>query len=229
MTSPDRDILGYTFRDNELLRRAVTHPSWLNESRGEVEGDYQRLEFLGDAVLGLCLADLISERFPDLPEGDLSRIRASLADQPKLAEIAASVGLGSILLLGKGEEKDGGRAKPSILSDALEAVIGAIFRDGGFFCAREVVERLYSDFLQQHDASSLNDPKSELQEWLAARRLSAPEYELVAEEGPPHDRRFCVSVSVQGEVAGEGEGRSKKAAQQVAARKALAHLVDKER
>lgn len=220
MPAQSLNLLGHSFSDGSLLHAALTHPSRLNEAQ---EGsDYQRLEFLGDAVLGLLLADLLYHRFAHLGEGDLSRLRASLADQPRLAELAGVAGISPHILLGKGEELDGGRDKPSIRADVLEAVIGAIYLDAGLQAARTAVEGLYGPLLDDPAmAASDNDPKSRLQEWLAARRLGAPRYELLAEEGPPHNRRYTVGVSVDGTVWGTGEGRSKKAAQQEAARAAL--------
>lgn len=219
-------ILGYTFQDSTLLRQALTHPSYINESRGADRSDYQRLEFLGDAVLSLCLADLLSQRYPDLHEGDLSRLRASLVDQPRLAELSAQAGIAPHILLGRGEEQDGGREKPSILSDVLEAFIGAVYRDGGFAAVMELVERLYAPLLEQsYLTTQLNDPKSELQEWLAAHHRPLPIYQLTGEEGPPHDRHFFISVNLDGVAIGAGKGRSKKSAQQAAARVALEHLL----
>lgn len=222
MSSLPTTILGYCFNNTDLLRQALTHPSYLNEHREVGHDHYQRLEFLGDAVLSLCLADLLSERFPELPEGDLSRLRASLVDQPRLAELAEQAGIGEQILLGKGEERDGGRHKPSILSDILEALIGAIYRDAGFMAVRALVEQIYEPLLaQSQESTTPNDPKSELQEWLAARRQPVPVYELVEEAGPAHDRRFTVAVVLDGATIGTGEGRSKKAAQQAAAQEAL--------
>lgn len=218
-------ILGYTFRDTSLLRQALTHPSYVNESRDSRLADYQRLEFLGDAVLSLCLADLLSQRHVDYAEGDLSRLRASLVDQPRLAELAAQAAIAPRILLGRGEEQDGGREKPSILSDVLEAVLGAIYRDGGFDAVKAVVARLYAPLLEHAEPESrLGDAKSQLQEWLAAQHRAVPTYELLAEEGPAHDRRFTMSVNLEGERIATGEGRSKKAAQQAAAKAALQRL-----
>ncbi|CAH2031193.1 ribonuclease III [Trichlorobacter ammonificans] len=215
-----QNMLGHSFSDESLLRTALTHPSRFNEA--QEGGDYQRLEFLGDAVLGLLLADLLYQRFAHLGEGELSRLRASLVDQTRLAELALTADIAPHILLGRGEERDSGRDKPSILADVLEAVIGAIYLDGGLPAARSVVEALYAPLLDDVTATTLpNDPKSRLQEWLAAQRLGAPYYELLAEEGPPHDRRYTVGVSVDGTVWGTGTGRSKKAAQQEAARAAL--------
>lgn len=215
-------ILGYTFLDTSLLRQALTHPSFVNEARDSDVTDYQRLEFLGDAVLGFCLADLLSERYPDLAEGDLSRLRSSLVDQPRLAELAAGLDIAPHILLGRGEEQDGGREKPSILADVLEALIGAIYRDAGFTTIRLLIEQLYLPLLPPVVVGAvLNDPKSELQEWLAAHHRPLPTYMLTGEDGPPHHRRFTVSISLDGQLIGMGEGRSKKTAQQVAAKAAL--------
>jgi ribonuclease III len=218
-------ILGYTFQNTSLLRQALTHPSFVNESRESGLSDYQRLEFLGDAVLSLCLADLLSQQYPQLSEGDLSRLRASLVDQPRLADLASELGIARHILLGRGEEQDGGRDKPSILSDVLEALLGAIYRDDGFAAVQSVVHEIYTPLLARvmNDAP-LNDPKSELQEWLAARHRAVPTYDLIAEDGPAHDRCFTVSVNLHGERIATGEGRSKKAAQQAAARVALQQL-----
>lgn len=220
MSFPPPVILGHRFSDQALLIAALTHPSHLNEFHGG--SDYQRLEFLGDAVLGMVLADLLYNRFPDLSEGELSRLRASLADQPRLAELADAANIAPFILLGKGEQQDSGSRKPSILADVFEALIGAVYLDAGFQAARTMVQQLYGHLLDDPNlASSLNDPKSRLQEWLAANRHASPVYRLVSEDGPPHDRCFTVSVSVDDEVWGTGTGRSKKAAQQDAARIAL--------
>ena len=225
MPASSDSILGYTFLQTALLRQALTHPSYLNESREPGLADYQRLEFLGDAVLSLCLADLLSQRFPELPEGDLSRLRASLVDQPRLAVLAAQVAIAPRILLGRGEEQDGGRDKPSILSDVLEAILGAIYRDGGFTAVQAVVTCLYAPLLEQSLAGTqLGDAKSQLQEWLASQHRPVPIYELIAEEGPAHDRRFTVSVNLDDERIATGEGKSKKAAQQAAAKAALERL-----
>jgi ribonuclease-3 len=222
-------ILGHTFNDQALLRQALTHPSYLNEVRGTGYDDYQRLEFLGDAVLGLLLADLLYTRYPHLPEGDLSRLRSTLVDQPRLAELASSAAISSFILLGRGEERDGGREKPSILADVLEALIGAIYSDAGFTAVRPVVEQLYRPLFENTDLSaSFNDAKSELQELLVSRKQPVPVYVLTNEDGPAHDRRFTVEVMVADTCIGTGEGRSKKTAQQAAAQAALIDLKKKE-
>jgi len=221
--SPDT-MLGHCFSDASLLVTALTHPSYINEFPDGA--DYQRLEFLGDAVLGLVLADLLYSRFSELSEGDLSRLRASLVDQSCLAELACKVEIAPFILLGKGERQDNGQYKPSILADVLEAILGAIYLDAGFSAVKRAIERLYAPLLDNlSPLSSLNDHKSRLQEWLAANRSTSPVYELLAEAGPPHERIFTVAVTVDGSVWGTGEGRSKKAAQQEAARAALARTV----
>jgi ribonuclease-3 len=218
-------ILGHTFHDQSLLRQALTHPSYLNEVRGTGFADYQRLEFLGDAVLGLLLADLLYTRYPQLPEGDLSRLRSTLVDQARLAELATSAHISEFILLGRGEERDGGREKPSILADVLEAVIGAIYCDAGFDVVRSVIERLYVSFFENRDLiASFNDAKSELQELLVARKQPVPVYALISEEGPAHDRHFQVAVMVADICIGTGTGRSKKTAQQAAAQIALIRM-----
>lgn len=216
-------ILGHTFHNRSLLHQALTHRSYLNESRRTDQHDYQRLEFLGDAVLGLLLADLLLQHFPLLQEGDLSRMRASLVDQPALASLAAEAGLSSLIHLGKGAEREGGRSNPSILADVFEALLGAIYLDAGFHAVQAVVTALYTPLLNQRAAtrSSCNDCKSELQERLAARKQSAPVYTVIDQQGPDHDRQFAVMVAVDGEPLGTGYGRSKKAAQQAAAEAAL--------
>ncbi len=215
-------IMGYSFNDPELMRKALTHPSFVNESKDTSLSDYQRLEFLGDAVLGLCLAEILFLRYPEMSEGELSRLRASLVDQPRLAWLAVQNGIATHIALGRGEDLAGGREKPSILSDVFEALLGGIYLDAGFDTVKQIIGRLYASLLeQQFTAATCIDPKSELQEWLAASQKPSPSYSLVSENGPPHERIFKISVSVGNDFIAEGEGRSKKAAQQEAARSAL--------
>ncbi len=212
--------IGYSFRDPSLVLRALTHPSHEHEQAGC--GDYQRLEFLGDAVLGLTLAEELYLRFPGHDEGVLSRLRSSVANQDTLAGIARDIGLGKYLRLGKGEERSAGREKDSILADVLEALFAAVYLDAGLERTRQLVVRLFDRALEFHGSPLMvNDCKSELQELLSARRLPNPVYLLSGESGPPHDRLFRFQVLVDGAVVGEGEGRSKKAAQQAAAAQAL--------
>ncbi|MDD2501792.1 MAG: ribonuclease III [Geobacter sp.] len=219
-------LLNHRFGNQALLQEALTHPSYLNETRQEGAADYQRLEFLGDAVLGLLLADLLYQQFPTLPEGDLSRLRSSLVDQPRLAGLAADAGIAPLILMGKGAEREGGRTNPSILADVFEALIGAIYYDAGFVAVQQVVTQIYTPLVAAMGATvaAQHDAKSELQELLAARKQPIPVYNLVAQQGPDHDRLFSVEVVVDGVVLGQGQGRSKKAAQQSAAEAALARL-----
>lgn len=217
--------LAYLFKDRSLACRALTHPSWQHECNEADGDDYQRLEFLGDAVLGMLLAEMLYSRFPGWHEGDLSRSRAHLAGQGTLADLARSLELGSFIRLGRGEEQTSGRSKDSILSDVLEALIAAVYQDGGLEAARTLVSRLFNDLLASPDSREVGrDAKSELQELLSARNLPPPEYRLSAESGPPHDRLFHFQLLVGADVMGEGEGRSKKTAQQAAAAQALERL-----
>jgi len=215
--------LDYCFCERTLLERALTHPSFEHERAGN--GDYQRLEFLGDAVLGMVLAEALYLRFPQRDEGVLSRFRSQMADQDTLAAVARRCGLGAFIRLGRGEEQSAGRDKDSILADVLEATIAAIYLDGGLEAARRVILQLFGDLLDASDSTMrFSDAKSELQEMLSTRRLPSPDYRLVDESGPPHDRLFRFQVVVGTDVAGEGVGRSKKAAQQAAAAEALKHF-----
>lgn len=217
--------LGHSFAERALVVRALTHPSLEHERAGE--GDYQRLEFLGDAVLGMLLAEALYSRFPEWSEGDLSRFRAQLAGQETLAGVARGCGLGEFIRLGRGEEQTAGRDKDSILADVIESLIAAVYLDGGLESARRLVLRLFDEHLDIPDSLlKINDPKSALQELLSARHLPPPHYRLLEESGPPHARQYRFQVLVGDEPAGEGEGRSKKAAQQAAAARALERLGD---
>lgn len=215
--------LGYCFNDQAGALQALTHPSFEHEQAGG--GNYQRLEFLGDAVLGMILAETLYGRFPESNEGVLSRFRSQVADQDTLAGIARSFGLGRFIRLGRGEEQGAGRDKDSILADVLEALIAAVYLDGGLDEARRLIRRLFDGILANREATlRINDAKSELQELLCARHLPSPLYCLSGESGPPHDRMFRFQVLVNGVVVGEGEGRSKKVAQQAAAAQALGKI-----
>lgn len=217
-------ILEYRFKDFTHLHQALTHPSFDNEQE-VVSGDYQRLEFLGDAILGMLLAEALFARFPVADEGDLSRYRALLAEQGSLAGIARAQGFGAFIRVGRGEEQSAGRDKDSILCDVLEAVLAAVYLDGGLEAVRRVVVALFDGLLDAPwGQTAARDAKSELQEALSARTLAPPEYRLANESGPPHDRQFRFQVLIGDRVAGEGQGRSKKAAQQAAAAQALEHL-----
>lgn len=207
--------LAYEFRDAALLRQALTH-----RSHGAPHNE--RLEFLGDGLLNFVVARLLYEQFSKLPEGDLSRLRASLVNQQTLSELATSLCLGDHLLLGEGELKSGGFRRPSILADAFEAIIGAVFLDGGFDSAASVLAGLYRPLLEKADPASLGkDPKTRLQEYLQARRLALPQYSIVEVSGEAHDQRFRVECAIpELEVASLGEGPSRRAAEQEAARTA---------
>jgi ribonuclease-3 len=205
------------------LAEALTHPSYANElRRGAVRLDYQRLEFLGDAVLQLCISEALVERFPDAGEGELSRRRANVVGTDGLAAFARLHDLGSSLRLGRGADASGERTRPSVLADALEAVVAAVHLDLGLAAARTLALAILDAV---GDAPFLElDPKSALQERIQAGGEPAPTYALVAEEGPPHERIFVVRVDVGDRALGEGRGRSKKVAEQEAARVALASL-----
>lgn len=210
------------FDDGELLARALAHRSWCAETPGMPSNE--RLEFLGDAVLGLVVTDHVFRTYPHLPEGELAKVRATVVSAAALAEVAAELELGEAILLGKGEAQSGGREKPSILADALEAVIGATYLDGGWGAAAELVlDLLGARIAEAALGPGGQDYKTRLQE-LAARRFDGlPAYE-VDDEGPDHAKRFVATVRVAGSRRGRGEGRSKKQAEQAAARDAWHHL-----
>jgi ribonuclease III len=201
-----------------LLETALTHPSAVAAG----EPHYERLEFLGDAVLDLAIADLLMRRFPEAKEGALSKERASIVNGRTLALKALEIGLGREMRLGKGEEKSGGRDKTSILAAAFEAVIGAIYTDGGLVPAQRVVERLFADDIGGPAAE--RDYKTELQEIAYRRFRSQPVYELVSARGPDHAKRFTTRIRIAGRELGVGEGASKKQSEQAAARAALSEI-----
>jgi ribonuclease-3 len=211
--------LGYDFADLLLLRRALAHRSWCAEFGGMPSNE--RLEFLGDAVLGWVIAEIVYRRHGDLPEGKLTDLRKSVVNATALAEVAEAIGLGEWLLLGKGEDSAGGRRKSSILSDAFEAVLGAVYLDGGVDAAKALVSRLFSQRLEVA-AGQLDrlDHKTVLQELTARLYDTAPVY-LLSESGPDHSKTFKATVLVAGNALGEGEGKSKKLAEQQAASQAF--------
>ncbi|MGH7827153.1 MAG: ribonuclease III [Candidatus Binatia bacterium] len=212
--------LGYAFADPSLLVRSLTHVSY-NRDKGN--GHNEVLEFLGDAVLDLAISDLLMRCYPDRTEGDLSRMRAALVNSTVLAEKASTLDLGSLLRLGKGEERSGGRSKESILAGAFEALLGGVYRDGGYEPARALVERFFAYDVQEKKLG-LQDYKTRLQEISQMLFHAPPTYRLVSETGPDHAKRFITAISVGGKVLGKGEGRSKKQSEQEAARKALSEL-----
>jgi len=216
--------LGHTFADTELLRRAMCHRSWVAESDDQFSNE--RLEFLGDAVLGWVIADLVFDRYADLAEGALSDLRKSVVNANALAEVAAELHVGEHLLLGRGEDAALGREKVSILSDAMEAVLGAVYIDGGPAAAFALIERLFGHRLESA-ISMLDrlDYKSALQEVLAQQNKPTPDY-VVRSTGPDHDKTFFAKVIVAKRLLGEGQGRSKKAAEQAAASAAFSALTD---
>jgi ribonuclease III len=211
--------LGYSFRDPALLSRALTHRSHGAEHN-------ERLEFVGDAVLNCVVAAALYRRFPQLPEGDLSRIRANLVNRDCLLLRAQDLGMSGLVRLGEGEVKSGGASRPSILSDATEAVFGAIFLDGGFEAARGVIEHCYADAVNAVDpAASGKDPKTRLQEWLQAKGMPLPEYAITTIDGEAHRQTFTVSCRVPAlRHETTGHGSSRRVAEQEAARAALAEL-----
>ena len=216
--------IGYCFHDLSLLSLALTHSSYVNENRQGKTGCNERLEFLGDAVLEVISSEFLYTRYPKLPEGELTKKRASLVCEPSLAYCARQFGLPDYLRLGKGEERSGGRSRDSIVSDATEALLGAIYLDGGFASAKEFVR---THILHDVDHMQLfYDSKTILQE-MVQEHGEAPEYRLLSEEGPDHDKKFVVEVAVGGELLGQGQGHTKKAAEQDAAFNAI-HVLRRE-
>jgi len=218
--------IGHRFRDLALLDRALTHTSRANEDLTGTARHNEALEFLGDAVLGLVVTDLLHRRDPEGPEGAKSRTRAQLVAAPTLAARAAELGIPDLLLLGRGEEKTGGRKKAALWADAYEALVAALYLDGGFEAAHRFVRDEFARDLE--GGAGTRDHKSALQELLQGRGQPVPDYVVAAEEGPSHRRRFRVRCVLEGGVVSEGEGYTKKEAQQDAARKALAALTGEE-
>jgi ribonuclease-3 len=217
--------LDYVFNDRELLLQAVRHPSYVYETDDPSLSDNQRLEFLGDSVINLAITHLLMESFPEMKEGELSKNRASLVSETGLYPLACELHMGDYLLLGKGEERTEGRKKPSILTDALEALVGAIYLDGGFDDAVRVIAKLFGPTLDRVSfGESLVDYKTELQEYSQEAFQSTPEYRLERETGPDHDKTFYAAVYLKGERMGKGKGKSKKEAERMAAKEALSCL-----
>jgi ribonuclease III len=218
--------LGVEFSDPGLLDLALTHRSYASEN--DTEGTNERMEFLGDAILNLCVTDLIYARFPEYLEGDLAKLRASLVSEPALAEVAAELGLGEDIRLGRGEKLSGGHSKPSIMADGLEAVIGAVYLDGGIREVRRVVKSLFGSRIEDAVGKEVpKDAKTRLQELVTRRHGNLPRYRTVG-HGPDHAKRFRADVFVNEEFCGRGEGRSKKEAEQAAAAQALEQLMTAE-
>lgn len=220
--------IGYHFENIALLKQALTHSSFTNEQKINRAKNYERLEFLGDAVLELVSSEFLFRLHPDMPEGELTKLRASMVCEPSLAFCAKDLELGRFMLLGKGEEATGGRDRDSITSDAMEAVIGAVYLDGGMTPAKDFINRFILSDLE--DKKLFYDSKSSLQELVQGRFKKNVSYELLEESGPEHNKTFRVSVymecmlSMEKECLGTGTGRTKKAAEQQAAYKALLFL-----
>jgi ribonuclease-3 len=218
--------IGHAFKDTELLERALTHKSYANENK--VPYHNERMEFLGDAVLGLVISENLMKLYPDSTEGDLSRLRAAVVSEPTLAAVSRKIGLGDYLLLGKGEDQTGGRNKDSLLADCLEALIAAVYLDAGKDAAESLIIRLFEEVIKKTSASGGSlDYKTELQERCQEQLKQLPEYRIVSETGPDHQKQFEMEVWIRGQLAGRGVGKSKKEAEQRAAREALAMLSEK--
>lgn len=221
--TPLEERLGHRFAEPALLELAVTHPSHAHE-KGQGK-HYERLEFLGDAVLGAAAAEWLYRRYPEVPEGDLSQLKSWLVSKPVLARYARRLGIGELLRLGVGEERSGGRRKASLLADAFEAVLGALFLDGGFPAAQRAVQGLLIEAAAERGGQAVQvDAKTRLQELAQARGWNLPEYRLVGEEGPDHEKTFRVECRLEQGSAATASGRSKKIAEQLAAAAVLAEV-----
>lgn len=217
--------LGYQFHDRALLKAALIHSSYANEHRGEGMESNERLEFLGDSVLGFVTAEYLFARHPDMPEGDLTRIRAALVCETSLYEVALRVGLGGYLRLGRGEEQGGGRRRPSILADATEALFAAVYLDGGMAAASALIHRVLLDCQREEVVEEKRrDYKTALQELVQRSANGELHYRMVREYGPDHNKTFVAEALVDGRSVSTGEGRSKKEAEQMAAKAALEKL-----
>lgn len=213
-------VLGYEFKNMQYLKTALTHSSYANERKSGIVCN-ERQEFLGDSVLSIIVSDYIFKHCPELPEGELTKLRASLVCEKTLAVYARSINLGKYLLLSHGENKNGGRTRPSILADAFESVIAAIYLDGGMENARKFVLRFVIKDIKNHKVKNFNDYKTKLQEIVQKNPEEKISYVLTGESGPDHDKHFTVEVHLNSNVVGKGGGRSKKEAEQQAAREAL--------
>ncbi|MDA8141442.1 MAG: ribonuclease III [Desulfobacteraceae bacterium] len=215
------ESMAYRFSDPSLLEEALRHSSFVNEQGAAELRDNERLEFLGDAVLNLAIGRLLMDAYPQLREGDLSRIRANLVNETQLANLARGLALGQYIQLGKGESQTGGHEKNSILANAMEAVIAAIYIDGGFDEAFAFIHHHFRELiLGAKDLNAAQDFKSRLQEAVQGRSREVPRYRVIEEQGPDHDKIFCVVVTI-GDLEAQGQGKSKKLAEQDAARNAL--------
>ena len=218
--------LGYHFTDRSLLENALTHSSYANEHKADGRTSNERLEFLGDSVLGMVTADYLYRAHPNLPEGDLTRTRAALVCEDSLVEVAQRLDLGAYLKLGKGEEAGGGRERPSIVADAVEAVLAAVYLDGGIGSARKLIQRFILD--KEEEKSASRDYKTALQELVQRESGQVLGYRLTGAQGPDHAKIFSVEVDLNGAPVGQGRGRSKKEAEQMAAKAAIEKLTEGE-
>ena len=222
-----QQILGISFNDPSFLEQAMVHSSYINENPDSASVSNERLEFLGDAVLGQVIAEKLYSDYPHFDEGEMTKLRSALVSRSNLARIARNIGLGNYLYLGKGEEASGGRNKPTNLAGALEAVIAAVFLDQGPATAKDFILRLLNKEIQKVVSQGVQtDYKSKLQEFIQSRQQQTPTYYVVEAEGLVHDRKFTVEVRVGDIVLGRGSGKSKKAAETEAARLALERLSD---
>lgn len=222
---PFEKLLGYTFRNLRLLQRALTHKSYVNEQRLLTTDQNERYEFLGDAVLELAISHLMMDKFPDYSEGDLSKLRAAVVNEESLATLARQLDVGEYLYLGKGEDQGQGRTKDSLLADAYEAVLGAIYLDSNFENVFRVVHDRFYDLLESaKEQDIIRDYKTKLQEVVQDQFRQIPRYHLVSEIGPDHDKTFEVHLFIRDKIYGRGRGKSKKQAEQAAAKDALDRL-----
>lgn len=216
--------IGYRFQNRELLRTALTHSSYANERHDSACWSYERLEFLGDSILGLMAAEFLFQHQPPLPEGRMTRLRAELVCEASLHQVALKLDLGRCMRLGRGEEHTGGRRRPSILADMVEAVIAALYLDGGMEECRRFVNEMILKDARIGDSHCTADYKTQLQELVQRRSGQSISYTMTGESGPDHNKSFSFSVAINGIVAGEGSGRTKKEAEQMAAMQALEAL-----
>ena len=225
-----QEIIGYKFTNEKLLKNALTHSSYANENKGQKVIFNERLEFLGDSVLSLVVSRYIYENFPRLPEGKLTKMRAAVVCERALWECASNIELGKYIILGHGEECSGGRTRMSILSDAFEAVIAAIYLDSNFDVVREwILGQLYETIMDASRGKMFKDYKTHFQEQMQKHGEVKINYEIVSESGPDHNKSFIVNLYVNGKLMGSGEGQSKKKAEQNAAQNALVALKEKRR
>ncbi|MRX70563.1 ribonuclease III [Bacillus lacus] len=222
-----QELIGISFNNEKLLFQAFTHSSYVNEHRKKPYEDNERLEFLGDAVLELTVSQFLFSKYPTMSEGDLTKLRAAIVCEPSLVSFANELSFGYLVLLGKGEEMTGGRARPALLADVFEAFIGALYLDQGLTPVVQFLEKVVFPKINDGAFSHVMDFKSQLQELVQRDNKGALEYKILQEKGPAHNREFIATVSLAGEILGTGTGRSKKEAEQHAAQEALSKLQPK--